>query len=86
MPKEMESLMGIARIKEKCKEMGVLKVAQKENKVVFYFNPESFTLNVADLIAEYSNRIKFSTGVNPYVTFTLKNTNNVIDEILDFLK
>lgn len=86
MPKEMESLMGIARIKEKCKEMGITKVTQKDNRVVFYFNPESFTLNVANLISEYNNRIKFSTGVNPYVTWTLKNTNNVIDDVMEFLK
>lgn len=86
MPVEMESLMGIARIKELCKEMGIIKLSQKENRVVFYFNPESFALNVADLIAEYNNRIKFSTGVNPYVTLTLKNTDNVIDEVMEFLK
>ena len=86
MPTEMESLMGIARIKEKCKEMGITKVTQKENKVVFYFEPESFTLDIADLITQYNNRIKFSTGVNPYVTFTLKNANNVIYEVMEFLK
>ena len=86
MPKEMSSLIGIAKIKQICKNLGVTKVAQKENKVVFYFSPESFTLNVADLIAEYSNRIKFSTGVNPYVTFTLKTTENIIEEVLEFLQ
>ena len=86
MPKEMFSLIGIARIKEKCKNMGITKVSQKENKIVFYFDPESFTLNIPDLIEQYSNRIKFSTGINPYITFTLKNVNNTIDEIEEFLK
>ncbi len=86
MPKEMFSLLGIARIKEKCKEIGITKITQKQEKVVFYFNPESFTLDIADLIAKYNNRIKFSTGINPYITFTLKNTYNVIDEIIEFLK
>ncbi|MGN1311004.1 MAG: TRCF domain-containing protein [Clostridia bacterium] len=86
MPKEMFSLLGIARIKEKCKEIGITKITQKQERVVFYFNPESFTLDIADLIAKYNNRIKFSTGINPYITFTLKNTYNVIDEIIEFLK
>ena len=86
MPKEMFSLIGIARIKEMCKNTGITKITQKQDKVVFYFNPESFTLNVTELIAEYNNRVKFSTGVNPYITFTLKNNINVIDEIIEFLK
>ena len=86
MPKEMFSLLGIARIKEKCKDIGIIKITQKQEKVVFYFNPEIFTLDVADLITKYGNRIKFSTGVNPYITFTLKNIYNVIDEVIEFLK
>ena len=86
MPNEMESLMKIARIKEMCKNIGINKLTQKENKVVFYFNPESFALDVADLIEKYGNRIKFSTGVNPYVTLTLKNNNNIIDEVMQFLE
>lgn len=86
MPKEMFSLIGIAKIKEMCKNIGIIKVTQKENKVVFYFEPENFTMNVTELITQYNNRIKFSSGVNPYITFTIKNTDNVIDEIIEFLK
>lgn len=86
MPKEMFSLIGIARIKEICKNIGVNKITQKQNKVVIYFNPESFALNIAELIAEYNNRVKFSTGINPYITFTLKNEFDVINEISEFLK
>ena len=86
MPKEMYSLIEITKIKEMCKNIGIVKLTQKDNKVVFYFNPESFTMNIPDLLAEYNNRIKFSTGVNPYITFTLKDANNVIAEIIEFLK
>ena len=86
MPKEMFSLIGIARIKEKCKNMGITKVTQKENKIIFYFDSESFTLNIPDLIEHYNNRIKFSTGINPYITFTLRNVNSTIEEIEEFLK
>ena len=85
MPQEMFNLIGIAKIKEKCKDMGITKVAQKDNNVIFYFNPESFTLNIPDLIEQYNNRIKFSTGINPYITLTLKNTNNTIGEVEEFL-
>ena len=86
MPEECLSLMGIARIKEMCKNVGVNKIMQKENRVVFYFNSDDFSLDVADLIEKFGARIKFSTGVSPYVTYTLKNQDNVIDEVLDFLK
>lgn len=85
MPKEMFNLMGITRIKEMCKEIGIIKVMQKENKIVFYFKPESFTMDIADLVEKYNSRIKFSTGINPYITYTLKNSENVIDEITEFL-
>ena len=85
MPKEMFNLMGIARIKEMCKEIGIIKVMQKENKIVFYFKPESFTMDIADLVEKYNSRIKFSTGINPYITYTLKNSESVIDEITEFL-
>ena len=61
------------------------RVTQKENRIVFFFNPEDFTLNIPDLITQYNNRIKFSTGINPYITFTLKNVNNTIEEIEEFL-
>lgn len=86
MPKEMFNLIEIARMKEMCKEMGIIKVIQKENRIIFYFKPESFTINVAELVAEYNNQIKFSTGINPYITYTLKSLDNVIDEITKFLK
>ena len=85
MPKEMFNLIGIARIKEMCKEIGIIKVMQKENKIVFYFKPESFTMDIADLVEKYNSRIKFSTGINPYITYTLKNSESVIDEITEFL-
>ena len=84
MPQEMTSLIEIARIKEMCKNIGIVKIMQKEDKVVFYFNAEDFALDVADLISKYGNRIKFSTGIIPYVTLTIKN--NVLDEVLEFLK
>ena len=84
MPKECNSLLEIARIKELCKNIGVTKIMQKEDKVVFYFNAEEFALDIGDLIEKYGNRIKFSTGVLPYITLTIKN--DVLNEVIEFLK
>ena len=43
-------------------------------RVIFYFNPSNFKMEQIDtLIKDYGNRIKFSQGINPYMTYTLDN-------------
>ena len=86
MPQEVDNLIGIARIKEMCKNIGITKITQKQNNIVFNFEPETFTMDIGEIVSEYGNRIKFSSGVNPYVTYKLKSEENVIKEITDFLK
>ena len=58
---------------------------QKQENVVFYFNQETFNLDVAKLLEKYKSRIKFSTGFVPYVTYKLEDKNRVVEEIEDFL-
>lgn len=84
-PEEALSLIEIARIKQACMINGIYKVMQKQNNVVFYFKQELFTFDVSKLIEKYGDRIKFSTGFIPYVTYKLQNKNNVIKEIEEFL-
>lgn len=84
-PKEALSLIEIARIKQACMRSGIYKVMQKQNNIVFYFKQELFTFDIAKLIEKYGNRIKFSTGFIPYLTYKLKNKNNIIEEIEEFL-
>ena len=75
MPKELENLIEVARIKELCAVAGVIKVAEKKNmytngqSVVFYYDKNKYNPEIVSvLINKYGNNIKFSAGVEPYVT------------------
>lgn len=85
MPKEMVSLIGIAEIKEMCKDIGIIKVMQRQNSVVFFIGQEVFDMDIGELVHKYGDRIKISSGINPYITYKLKNGENVISEIKEFL-
>ena len=84
MPEELENLIEIARIKNLCKEANVLKISQRKDKVVFYFDKSKFNPEIVDkLIKKYSSNIRFSTGVEPYITLNIGN--KIIEEIKAFL-
>ena len=75
MPKELENLIEVARIKELCAAAGVIKVAEKKNmytngqNVVFYYDKNKYNPEIVSvLINKYGNNIKFSAGVEPYIT------------------
>ena len=87
MPKEIENLLEITRIRNKCKEIGITKILQKKEKIVFYieasrYNPESLDT----LIKKYGNRIQFSPGKTPYVTYHLIDQKQLVPEIKEFLE
>lgn len=86
MPKEVENLLEITRIKQLEKQVNIIKIMQKGNKVLFTPNSKNFNMDVIPkLIEEYKDRIKFSSGISPYITYRLNDVNNVIDEVKDFL-
>ena len=71
-PKELENLLDIARIKNLCKEKNIIKITQKQNNIVFFFNINDFDTAIIDvLVKEYKEDIRFSPGAEPYIT--LKN-------------
>ena len=87
MPKEIEKLLDIARIRNECRAKNIIKVAQKSDKVIFYFDEKTFDFSVVDkLLKKYGMRIKFSPAKNPYVTYKLKNINDILKEIKEFLQ
>ena len=94
MPKELNNLLEIARIKQLCKKSAVIKVTEKKNRttysqnVVFYFDKDKFEPNIiTTLLKKYGTKIKFSTGIEPYITLLLKNQSDeqLVKEIKDFL-
>lgn len=94
MPDELNNLLEIARIKQLCKDAAVVKVTEKKNRttnsqnVVFYLDKDRYNPNIISvLLKKYGTKIKFSTGVEPYITLLLKNLTEdmLIIEIKEFL-
>ena len=88
MPKEIENLLDVARIKILCKEAGVFKISQKISNIVFYFDIDLFNPEVINkLVEEYKDRIRFSQGVEPYVTLRIKSDSGkiILEEVKRFL-
>lgn len=88
MPKEMENLLDIARIKILSKQSGVFKISQKGLNIVFNFDLNLFNPEVVNkLVEQYKDRIKFSQGVEPYVTLRIKSDSGkiILEEVKNFL-
>ena len=94
MPKELENLIEVARIKELCRKAGVVKVSEKKNmltnnqNLVFYYDKNKYNPEIVDkLIKKYNYDIKFSTGIEPYITLRIGNLKDeeVIEKIKEFL-
>lgn len=89
MPEEVESLIDIARIKNLARNLYITKVMQKMNGVIFYFDPKKFNMEIVDiLLKEYRNKIKFSPGKEPYITYRIDDLsdNKLLYKIKEFLK
>ena len=84
-PKEVENLLEIARIKNLCKEKNIIKISQKPISIVFYFDVNKFNMDNIDLLVkEYNDEIRFSPGTEPYIT--LKNKENTDKKVLKKIK
>ena len=85
-PKEVENLIEIARIKNLCREKGINKIIQRERSVVFYLSPSTFDMSVVDkLIEKYKSNIKFSPSALPYITYKFDENKSIIKQIKEFL-
>lgn len=85
MPSELENLLEIARIKEMCRKLNVLKLSKKNSNFIFYFDASKFNFDCVDkLIQKYKNDFSFSPGKEPYIT--LKSRNNGAKEQLEEIK
>ena len=86
MPKEINNLIEIARIRNLAREKNIIKISQKNDKLIFYFDEKSFNFEVVDnVIKKYGMQIKFSPAKNPYITYKIKKINNILKKIKLFL-
>jgi len=89
MPDELQNLLEIARIKELCKKVGIIKISQKQQSIVFEFDSNNFDISIIDkLINKFRNKIKFSPGNRPYVTYKIESLSDIIvlKDVKEFLK
>ena len=87
MPNEVENLLEITRIKQLARKANIIKVMQKGNKIVFNLNPKKFNMDaVPKIIEQYKDKVKFSSGINPYITYNMRNKNDIIKETKQFLQ
>ena len=87
MPKEVEELLEIARIKNMCREKNINKIMQKGSGIVFYFEEKTFDPKIiSKLISIYKTNIKFSPSALPYVTYQIDLNKSIIKQIKEFIQ
>lgn len=86
-PKEIENLLEIARIKNLARQKHVLKINQRGNNIIYYFDEKTFEgVNLEKLLKIYRADIKFSPSkIKPYITITTKNDFEILLECKQFL-
>jgi len=88
MPEEVENLLEIARIKNEARNANVIKISQKKDGIVFLYDKAKFEMElVTTLVKKYNRKVRFSPGIDPYITFLLdgKNDKEKLKEIEEFL-
>ncbi|MBO4293659.1 MAG: transcription-repair coupling factor [Clostridia bacterium] len=88
MPNELENLISIARIKYLAKEQKISKIMSRKTAVVFTYEGNGDNIDIAGLVQKYGNKIKFSAGLKPMVTFEISSTDEhtILKSVTDFLK
>lgn len=89
LPQELENLIEIARIKQLAKAQNIIKVESKKSGILFTFNSsENIKYNITELVKKYGDKIKFSAGIKPMITYKINNLKEkeLIKEIKEFLQ
>ena len=74
MPKEVENLIEVARIKILARKACAIKVVQKERSIMVILDKDNIKINeeiVNNLVKKYGIDIRFSPGVEPYITLKI---------------
>lgn len=88
-PEEVHNLIEIARIKQLCKKSNIVKIMQRKESIVFYFDSSKFNPELINKIIKlYNNKIKFSPGKDAYITLKIESNSSkvIIDEVKRFLQ
>ena len=91
MPKEVENLIEIARIKIVAREASVIKVTQKEKSIMVNLDKDDIKIDeekIKVLLEKYGTKLRFSAGVEPYITLKIneKDEEKIISQIKELLQ
>ncbi len=89
MPQEVENLLEIARIKNGARKANIVKISQKRDGISFLYDNSKFDVSLVNkLIEKYNRKVRFSTGIEPYITLLLdgKSDKEKLKEIEEFLE
>ena len=88
MPKELEKLLDIARIKYLALNLPITKIASKKLSVIFTFEQNTQNIDIQKLIKTYQNKIKFSSGIKPMITLEIGSNHErqILNDVTEFLK
>ena len=92
MPKELENLIDIARIKYISKKLDIEKIASRKDAVVFTFkasgSEDKFKIDIAQLVKKYGTKIKFSAGIKPMITLDIGTSSErkILNDTTKFVK
>ena len=88
-PKELENLIDVARIKQLAKAQNIIKVESKPTGVLFVFSSrDAIKYDITELVKKYGNKIKFSAGIKPMISYKIGDLKEkeLLKEVEDFLK
>ena len=91
MPKEVENLIEIAKIKILAREASVIKVIQKEKSITVNLDKDDIKIDeekIKVLLEKYGTKLRFSAGVEPYITLKIneKDEEKIISQIKELLQ
>lgn len=84
-PREVENLIEVARIKNLARKVGITKISEKQAGIVFVYDSQKFnTEAVTKLAHKYANTLKFSPG---YATLKINKTSDkqILGDIKEYL-
>ena len=87
-PDSVMNLIEVARIKELARKLGIIKISEKQGGVVFLYDNNKFNFDIiGELVEQYENKIKFSQGLQPYITLKINRISDkqVLEDIKGFL-
>ena len=59
----------------------------KKTAVVFMYEDNKINIDIMELVKEYRNKLKFSSGIKPMITLEIGSTNErqILNDVTEFL-